>query len=182
MDALARAVADRLADHGGLVVLDSGATNLRVAQALPTACDLTVVTSSPAIGAAASANGVEVMMLGGLVTPAVGASVDAIALDALRSIRADVAVLGVCAVDPVSGISADRAAEVAFKRAVIDSAAELIVAPTEDKIGAAAPFRVSDIEVVTTLVTSGLDRSHLDQFGRLDMEILQVDVALAVGP
>jgi len=52
----------RVEEIGGIVVLDSGSTSVRVADALPSP-DVTVVTGSHAIGAAASMNGVGVVML-----------------------------------------------------------------------------------------------------------------------
>jgi len=149
---IAFGVARRIEEIGGIVVLDSGSTNVRVAEALRS-CDLTVVTSSPAIAAAASVNGLGVIMLGGVVVAEIGASVDATAVDALRLIRADVAVLGACAVDPETGVSSGRADEITFKRAVVYAGAELIVAATADKLGTAAAFQVAEVNEITSLFT-----------------------------
>ena len=168
---VAVAVARRIEETGGIVVLDSGSTNIRIAEAL-TSTDVTVVTSSPAIGAAASANGLRVIMLGGVVVSDIGASVDATAVDALRLIRADVAVLGACAVDPEIGVSSARCDEVAYKRAVVDAGAELIVAVTSDKLGTAAPFQVADVHEITSLFTEpGAGREVLAAFRSAGVDV-----------
>lgn len=172
---LAEAVAQRLGDVGGVVVLDAGVTNVRVAESLAASSGVTVVTSSPAIGAAAVASGVEVLMLGGLVLADVGASVDATAVDGLRAIRADVAVLGVCGVDADAGVTTARVDEVAFKQAVVASGAELIVAASADKLGAVASYRVAQSVDITTVFSESLAaHEHRDAFLALGIEVVDV--------
>jgi len=85
-------VAKRLSDTGDVVVSDYGVASLRIAEQPAADTDLTAVTSSPAIGSAAALGWVTVLMLGGVVDPAIGASVDAIAVGALADDRADVSV------------------------------------------------------------------------------------------
>ena len=171
---VARAVARRIDEIGGIAVLDSGSTNVCVAEML-TSLGVTVVTSSPAVGAAASANGLSVIMLGGVVVAEIGASVDATAVDSLRSIRADVAVLGACAVDARTGVSSGRGDEVAYKRAVVESGAELIVAAAADKLGTAAAFHVADTDEITSLFTdTGDDPSTVEAIREAGVEVVGV--------
>ncbi len=111
-------------------------------------------------------------MLGGVVVADIGAAVDATAVDALRRIRADVAVLGACAVHPETGVSSGRADEIAYKRAVVDAGAELIVAATADKLGTTAAFRVAELEEVTSLFTEPLaDPDLLAAFRDVGVEV-----------
>lgn len=169
---VATAVARRVEEIGGIVVLDSGSTNLRVAEALRSS-ELTVVTSSPAIGATASSNGLEVIMLGGVVVPDIGAAVDATAVDALRLIRADVVVLGACAVHAVAGVSSARADEVAYKRAAIEAGAELVVAATADKLGTAAAFQVAEVDEITSLFTEAdAEADTIDALRQAGVEVV----------
>jgi DeoR/GlpR family transcriptional regulator of sugar metabolism len=144
-------VAARLAEIGGVVVLDAGVTNERVAAALDRDAGLTVVTAGPAIAAAALRVGVEVVLLGGVVDREIGAAVDATAVEALRGIRADAAVLGLCAVDADAGVTTARPAEVAFKRCLTAGAGEVIAAATADKLGTAAPYAVAPAAELTTI-------------------------------
>lgn len=150
---LIEAVARRLVESRGVIVLDAGTTNLEVARALPDDAAITIVTSAPAIADAASTKGISVLMLGGLVEPDVGAAVDATAVAALRSIRADIAVLGLCAIHPADGITAIRPDEVEFKRAVIEAGAEALAIAPGSKLGAEAPFMVAGIRSLDVIVT-----------------------------
>ena len=169
---IAAAVARRIEESGGVVVLDSGSTNVRVAEAL-TSLDVTVVTSSPAIGAAASANGLSVIMLGGVVVADIGASVDVTAVDGLRLVRADVAVVGACAVDPANGVSSGRAEEIAYKQAVVQTSAELIVAAPAEKLGTTSSFHIADVGTITSLFTESLaDPTVLAAFRAAEVEVI----------
>ena len=72
--ALGRAAA-ALVEPGWTVLIDSGSTNLRIAEALPADRDLTVVTNAPAIAAAlAGRPRLALVVLGGRVHPAIGAA------------------------------------------------------------------------------------------------------------
>lgn len=154
-DVLVRATAARLVEIGGLVALDSGHTSRSVAEALG-GSGLTIVTSAPATAAAALAGGLTVHMLGGQVFPDVGASVDATAVDAMRSIRVDAALLGACAFDLSVGVSTPNAHEVSFKRALIESAAEVVLAIPASRVGSVAPFHVAELDDITSVI---IDRS-----------------------
>ena len=126
--AVARALAGRLQVRGGVIVLDNGSTSTLVAQHLTGRERLTVVTGNPAAASEAWNNGVEVILLGGVVDVPLGGVIDASAVEALRTVRADVAVLGVCAIDD-DGVTTDVVAEVALKRAMVASAAEVRIPP-----------------------------------------------------
>lgn len=151
--ACARAVAERLQVRGGVVVLDNGSTSVRIAEHLAPRDGLTVVTGNPAAAAAAWAAGVAVVLLGGVVDPGIGGALDATAVDALRGVRCDVAVLGVCAVAAGDGVVTDLAAEVGFKRALVAAAAEVWVVATTEKVGGRGAFVVAPPDAVDLLVT-----------------------------
>jgi DeoR/GlpR family transcriptional regulator of sugar metabolism len=149
---LARRTARYLSDSGGVIVLDGGVTNLLVAEALESSASMTVVTSSPGIGAAATNRGILTLMLGGVVDPTLGAAVDATATLALSGIHADKVVLGACAVHPDAGVSTTRSDEVEFKRAVVAAGGEVIVVATDDKLMTAAPYAVADTNAIDLLI------------------------------
>jgi DeoR/GlpR family transcriptional regulator of sugar metabolism len=151
---LARRTARYLSDSGGVIVLDGGTTNLLVAEALEPSASMTVVTSSPGIGAAATARGILTLMLGGVVDLTLGAAVDATATLALSGIHADKVVLGACAFHPDTGVSTTRADEVEFKRAVVAAAGEVIVVATDDKLMTAAPYAVAESDAIDLLIVA----------------------------
>ena len=149
---LALRAAKYLSDLGGVVVLDGGSTNLLVAGALEPSAAMTIVTSSPGIGAVTTDRGIETLMLGGVVDPTLGAAVDATATLALAGVRADRVLLGACAVHPDAGVSTTRADEVEFKRAVVQAGGEVIVVAADDKLMTAAPYAVASSDDLDLLI------------------------------
>ncbi|MGI9529533.1 MAG: DeoR/GlpR family DNA-binding transcription regulator [Acidimicrobiia bacterium] len=171
---LALRTAEYLSQAGGVIVLDGGATNLLVAEALepsPT-MTMTVVTNSPGVGAAATNRGIPTLMLGGLIDPTLGAAVDATATQALAGIRADKVVLGACAVHPDSGVSTTRADEVEFKRGLVAAGGEVIVVATHDKLMTAAPYVVAGTDAIDVLIAPAA--SDGVEFADTGVEVLHV--------
>jgi DeoR/GlpR family transcriptional regulator of sugar metabolism len=153
--ALAEAVAKDISDLG-TIILDNGVTSLRIAERLRSDTTSTVITSSPGVAAAVVARGPRLLLLGGIVDPEVGGSVDADAVGRLSTIRADVAVLGACAVHPDIGVSTNNPSEVAFKRALVNAGSEVIVAASAERLAAAAPYVVAEPSQITRLFVERL--------------------------
>lgn len=149
---LALRAAKYLSDLGGVVVLDGGSTNLLVAESLEPSAAMTVVTSSPGIGAVTTDRDIQTLMLGGVVDPTLGAAVDATATLALTGVQADRVLLGACAVHPEAGVSTTRPDEVEFKRAVVQAGGEVIIVATDEKLMTAAPYSVADIDALDLLI------------------------------
>ena len=81
------------------------------------------------------------------------ALVGAATIEALRSVRADVLVLGVCSLHPEVGITVIDLEESYVKRAMIANAAEVVAVSSADKLGSAAPYVVAPLDELTYLVT-----------------------------
>jgi DeoR/GlpR family transcriptional regulator of sugar metabolism len=158
--AIARATS-RLLRNGQVIILDAGTTTLEVARNLPPDLAATVVTNSPPIAVAlAEHERIDVVVLGGALVKDARALVGAATIDALRSIRADVLVLGVCSLHPQLGITALEHEEAYVKRAMIANAAEVVAVSSAEKLGSAGPYVIAPIEELTYLVTEseGVDR------------------------
>ena len=126
-----------------MILLDAGTTTLEVARHLPPDLRATVITNSPPIAVALAEHpSVEVAMLGGTLDKGALALVGAATVEALRSIRADVLVLGVCSLHPEIGITVLDLEESYVKRAMIANAAEVIAVSSADKLGSAGPYVV----------------------------------------
>lgn len=175
----AAAIVERLPD-GGLVFIDSGSTNLAVAEAIPADRQLAVVTNAPAIAATLMLMpNVEVIMTGGRVDRDLAAAVDSRALAALEGLKPDVFVMGTCGIDPARGIFADRWDEYLVKRAMASASARLIAAVEIAKVGNGAPYHIADFSPAITLVAepalSDEDLSVLSAAGadivRLEQEV-----------
>ncbi len=157
-----------------VIVLDAGTTTLEVARHLRPELRATVITNSPAIAVAlADHPNVEVAMLGGVLAKQPRALVGAATVDGLRSIRADVLVLGVCSLHPEIGITVLELEESYVKRAMVECAAEVVAVSAADKLGSAGPYVVAPIDELTHLVIDGaLDDHDLEPYRQRGIEVL----------
>jgi DeoR/GlpR family transcriptional regulator of sugar metabolism len=151
--AIARAAA-QLVHNGQVIILDGGTTTLQVAQRLPLDLRATVVTNSPPIAIALAEHPqVEVVIVGGRLYKDSLVAIGAGAVEALRAIRADICLLGVCSLHPQDGISVPDLEEAHVKRAMIANAAEVVALVSAEKLGTAAPFIVGPIQELTHIIT-----------------------------
>lgn len=152
-EAIAQAAA-RLARAGQVILFDGGTTMVQVARRLPLDLRATVITNSaPVAMALAQHADIEVVMLGGRFFKDSLVTVGAATVEALRMVRADLCMLGVCSVHPEVGISALDYEEAQVKRAMIVEAAEVVAVASAEKLGTAAPYIVAPLKELTHLVT-----------------------------
>jgi DeoR/GlpR family transcriptional regulator of sugar metabolism len=143
-----------LLDGANVLVLDGGTTTLELARRLPPERACTVLTNSPPVAAAlASHPRADVVLIGGRLLKDSQVTVGAAAIDALRQVRADACVLGVCSLHPELGVSATDHDEAHVKRAMVAASAEVIALATADKLRTAGPWVVAPLADVTHLVT-----------------------------
>jgi DeoR/GlpR family transcriptional regulator of sugar metabolism len=101
--------------------------------------------------------------------------VGAATVEALRDVRADVVILGVCSLHPEVGITVLDLEESYVKRAMIANSAEVVAVSSAAKLGSAGSYVVGSLRELTHLVT---ERSPTGQ----DLEpyrALGVEVVLA---
>jgi DeoR/GlpR family transcriptional regulator of sugar metabolism len=143
-----------LLEGANVVLLDGGTTALELARRLPPDRACTVLTNAPPVAAALAAHPrVEVVLIGGRLLKDAQVTVGAEAIDALRQVRADVCVLGICSVHPEVGVTTTHHDEAHVKRAMVEAAAEVIAIATADKLQTASPWVVAPVEDLTHLVT-----------------------------
>jgi DeoR/GlpR family transcriptional regulator of sugar metabolism len=173
-EAIAKSAA-KLVRHGQVVILDGGTTTLQVAHHLPLNLVATVITNSPPIALAlAEHDRIEVIVLGGRLYKTALVNVGTTAIESLRTIRADICMLGVCSLHPEVGISVANLDEAHVKKAMIAGAAEVIGLATEAKLDTASNYVVDSIRALTYLVTAptvSLDR--LQTYADLGITIVQ---------
>jgi DeoR/GlpR family transcriptional regulator of sugar metabolism len=171
--AIARATS-RLFRPGQVILLDSGTTTLEVARHLPAALEATVITNSPPIAVALAQHpAVEVTVVGGMLAKGAHALVGAATVDALRSVRADILVLGVCSLHPEIGITVTELEESYVKRAMIANAAEVVAVSAADKLGSAGPYVIAPLEELTYVVTEeGASPEQLDGLAAAGVEVV----------
>jgi DeoR/GlpR family transcriptional regulator of sugar metabolism len=148
------AAAAAFVQDGQVVLLDGGTTNLEVAKQLPQTLAATVVTPSPAVALALlDYPRVEVILLGGALSKTSGATQGLATADALRYLRVDLCILGVCSLHPEVGITVQESEEAHLKRLMIAQAADVMAVAVADKLGTALPYIVGPISTLTHLVT-----------------------------
>jgi DeoR/GlpR family transcriptional regulator of sugar metabolism len=137
-----------------VLLLDGGTTALELARRLPPEHACTVLTNSPPVAEALAAHPrAEVVLLGGRLLKDSHVTVGAQTLEALRQVRADACVLGICSLHPELGITVTHQDEAYVKRAMVEASAEVIALATADKLHTASPWVVGPLAGVTHLVT-----------------------------
>jgi DeoR/GlpR family transcriptional regulator of sugar metabolism len=145
-----------LLEGADVIVLDGGTTSLQLARRLPAGRACTVLTNSPPVASALAEHPrAEVVLIGGRLLKDPQVAVGPEAIEALRQVRADACVLGICSLHPELGVSTNDHDEAHVKRAMVEAAAEVIALATADKLRTAAPWVVAPIADVTHLVTDG---------------------------
>lgn len=175
---LGRAAAGLVAP-GQVVLIDSGSTNLQVAEHLPQDIDLTVVTNAPAVAAALGGRlRCKVIMLGGEVHPEIGATFGSRASRDLGEIRADVGFIGACGLAPDIGLTVFDAEEAAFKQRLIAASSRIVSVLTADKLGTSAPFSMGAATVVDDLVIeAATPEARLAGLALSDLRIHRIEMA-----
>lgn len=156
-----------------VVFIDAGSTNLAIAQALPAELKLTVVTNAPAIAAVlAERENIHLVLLGGTINRNTGAALGAQTLRDVVNIRPDLYILGVCALDAEMGLTAFDPEDAEFKRLVASQARSVLTAVTTDKLETSAPFRITDIGILSTLIAEAdADAALLETLCGADVQI-----------
>jgi DeoR/GlpR family transcriptional regulator of sugar metabolism len=141
-----------------VIVLDGGTTTFELARRLPLLYDGIVITNSPPVASAlANHPKAEVVLVGGRLLKDAQVAVGAAAVEAFRTVRADICVLGICSLHPDVGVTSPDGEEASVKRAMVASAGEVIALATADKLRTASPWVVAQLADIDHLVTDGGD-------------------------
>jgi DeoR/GlpR family transcriptional regulator of sugar metabolism len=175
---LARAAA-RSIQPREFLFLDSGSTNLALAEVLPEQCELTVATNSVDIAATVlRRQDLKLILIGGAVDPVIGGCVDGAALQSVSRLNIDRCFLGACAFVPESGLSAFHSSDATFKRALLEASEHCATLVTTDKFAERAPYRVAALTEIEMLVVEHDAPTHiLSQLIRSGVSILQAEPA-----
>ncbi len=150
--ALGRELAALIAPDS-LVFVDSGSTNLAAVKAFPESLRVMAATHDPAIATALSAKAeVTVWLIGGRVNPRIGAALGGRTLADVDALRPELALLGVCAIDPVGGVAAFDPEDAEIKRALLRNAGRVAAAILNEKLETSAPFGLGRAENLDCVV------------------------------
>ena len=162
------AAAATIVRPGQTILLDSGSTNIAIAEALPDNAGLTVITNSPeACARMLGRPGFEVILIGGRLSAHAAGSLGATALLQVQQVKADLCFVGVCAFDPADGIASVDSEEAELKRAIVKASGQVAVALTSDKLMTTAPFFVAPASAIEyVVVESDLNDERLAELRR----------------
>jgi DeoR/GlpR family transcriptional regulator of sugar metabolism len=136
-----------------LVFVDSGSTNLAAAKAFPENLRLTVATHDPAIAAALmTKREITLWLIGGRVDPRIGAALGGRTLADVEALRPDLALLGVCALDPLEGVAAFDPGDAEIKRAILRNSSRVAAGVLNEKLETRAPFAIGRAESLDCVV------------------------------
>jgi DeoR/GlpR family transcriptional regulator of sugar metabolism len=147
-----------LVEDGQTIAISSGSTTLELARRLVDR-RLTVITNALDVASVLlDRDGIELVILGGVVRPRMHSMLGHLAEIALRELRADTLFMGIGAVDPDHGLMNDSIPEILTDRALRRSARSCVVLADSSKFAQVAPAFVFGLEQVDTIVTdSGAD-------------------------
>jgi DeoR/GlpR family transcriptional regulator of sugar metabolism len=147
-----------LVEDGQTIAISSGSTTLELARRLVDR-RLTVITNALDVASVLlDRDGIELVILGGVVRPRMHSMLGHLAEIALRELRADTLFMGIGAVDPDHGLMNDSIPEILTDRALRRSARSCVVLADSSKFAQVAPAFVFGLDEVDTIVTdSGAD-------------------------
>jgi DeoR/GlpR family transcriptional regulator of sugar metabolism len=139
-----------------VVLMSGGTTVLEFARRLPDDLHATILTTGPDIALAlVNHPALEVIVVGGRLEADTHTVIGPEALEAVRGVRADLCVLGVCSLHPEAGLTQLARDEALVERAMIASSARVATLTGADKLGFAGPWPVARTDEIDVLVTDG---------------------------
>ncbi|MHA4810240.1 DeoR/GlpR family DNA-binding transcription regulator [Flavitalea flava] len=158
-----------------MFVLTSGGTTLiELAKALPPSLKATFISGSiPVVLEYTHHPHIEVILIGDKVSKNSKITVGGEAIARIKQIKADICFLGVNAIDAENGITDNDWDVVQIKKAMIESAQQVICLTIAEKINSCQPFHVCPIEEIDTLITElRPDDPLLEPYRRKGIKIL----------
>jgi DeoR/GlpR family transcriptional regulator of sugar metabolism len=162
-------------NDGQVVILDGGTTNLHLVNALSANLRATIITHSPSIAVAlADHDTIEVIVIGGKLFRHSMVTSGAMALDAIRRLRADLYVMGVTGIHPAEGLTTGDMEEAAIKAALMSRAAETLVIASAEKVGALSPFSIAAVNEISSLIVGETAPSDaIDQIAQSGVSVIR---------
>ncbi len=172
---LARRAIEELPDHGSIII-DSGSTLTRFAEAIPDGPDLNVVTNSlPVAQALAERPSLNVIVTGGRLMKDTLALVDQQAIDTVEPLTVDTLFISSDAATAATGLTTPYRHEAALKEAMIQSARRVVALVDHSKFGKDEFIRFARWTDIDVLITN----TELSASVRKDIEATGVTVVLA---
>ncbi|VXC44608.1 DeoR/GlpR family DNA-binding transcription regulator [Massilia sp. 9I] len=138
---------------GDTVLIDAGSTNLALARLLEDGQAATIITNSPQVALAlGDFRRTRIVLLGGTYHAAMGAVLGAWTLAELQQLRADLCIVGLCALDAKRGLAASDAEEATIKAAMVAGSTRRAAAVLNERLVDGAPFAFGRLAELDHLV------------------------------
>ena len=142
-----------LIQEGDTVILDSGSTTLQIARQLKQRRNITVVTNSLHIALELAASNLEVVLMGGSLRQKILSLVGPITESALAGLHVDKLFLATNGIDLEKGLTTPNLIEAQTKKAMLNSAKEVIVVADRSKFGCTAFSHICGLGRMNYLIT-----------------------------
>lgn len=173
-DRIGQAAAN-LVQEGQCLMLDSGSTTTAVANALKRFSQLTVITNAVNIASDLAVTNFEVILIGGTLRKNSFSLVGPLAEDTISEMHADILFLGVDGFDMEIGLTTPNLLESRVNRAMINSAAKIVVVCDSTKFNRRSLSRVAAPSAVHYVVTdSGLPNEIAQALRDLNIKLIVV--------
>ncbi len=159
---------------GDNIIIDSGTTTVPLARHLLDHREVTVMTNGLNIAwELANAQGVEVMLTGGLLRKQSLSFQGAQAEASLNAYSFDLLFLGVDGFDLQFGLTTHHEAEASLNRKMVERARRVVVLSDASKFGRVSLHRIAMLERVDTVITDGgISPEYRDGLQRLGIELI----------
>ncbi len=160
--------------NGDTVYIDAGTTTFSIAKALAHLERITIITNDLFTAAQLEMKpSCRVMVTGGMRRGGYHELIGAVAEEFIRSTHADIAFLGVDAIDLMGNVCISNFEEMGVKRAMLHTANHRIIVADHQKIGRTALVRICDLKDADTLMTDdGISTDMLKKLKKLTHNII----------
>lgn len=158
-----------------VLYLDSGTTNLKLAEQLAGHFTGTVITNSPVIALElCSCPDTEVVMLGGRLEKTINVIVGTNAIRQMEDFNIECCVLGVGAISVTHGITFPVYEETLLKKVVLEKSKIVVAIAVKEKLNTVSGFFCADIREIDYLVTDAEDPKILDPYVQQGVKVISV--------
>ncbi|AOH55373.1 DeoR family transcriptional regulator [Peribacillus muralis] len=154
---LARKALDFIKE-GMVLLIDGGTTNLQLVNQLPLTFSAKVITNSPPIAMALiNHQNIDVIMIGGTLFKQSLVNLGIDTVEALRTMRADLYIMGIYKIDPQLGISVPSLEEALVKRKMAEISNNILGMVTSDKLATISYQIICPTSDLTYLITENVN-------------------------
>ncbi|MDT0642719.1 DeoR/GlpR family DNA-binding transcription regulator [Zunongwangia sp. F363] len=145
-----------LLEHGDVILISGGSTNLELAKLLPKKMELTFFTPSLPMAVELlnhSSKYIDVHLIGGKLSSGSQLATGGSSINSLSEITADICFLGTGYVDIEKGITEIDWEIAQMKKAMVKASKKLVSLTISQKLNTSNRFKICEINAVDTLVT-----------------------------